>query len=217
MEEIKAEIGQYHDYVAMNGHEIVLNPTPEESDRILRESAVEIIPQENTDETLAKAVDLAPAPEPPKPPTRKEWGKIMRLFFTIQRGRAKQCGHRLGVVEYSPDGNHKVRINTEPRDNCEFCWFAFFNENADMVATADRCFSEEGESTLVRIRGKKFTKNFKKFLSTMFRFKAELDAQAELARKANEQITLQREVCDNSRDESYERVSEIHRSESPLP
>jgi hypothetical protein len=38
----KAEIGQYHDYIATNQYEIVLNPTPEESDRILRESAIEI-------------------------------------------------------------------------------------------------------------------------------------------------------------------------------
>ena len=136
-----------------------------------------------TDEQLAAAVDTAPLPEAPKPPTRKEWGKIMRLFFTVQRGRAKQCGHRLGVVEYSPDGNHKVRISAEPRDNCEFCWFAFFNANADMVATADQCFGEEGEATLVRIRGKKFTKNFKKFMSTMTRFQQELAEQAEAARK----------------------------------
>ena len=39
---VVAEIAQYHDYIAMNQNEIVLDPTPEESDRILRESAIEI-------------------------------------------------------------------------------------------------------------------------------------------------------------------------------
>lgn len=136
-----------------------------------------------TDEQLAAAVDTAPIPEAPKTPSRKEWGKIMRLFFTVQRGRATKCGHRIGTVQYSPDGKNKVVINAEPRDNCEYCWFAFFNDNADMVATADQCFAEEGESTLVRIRGKKFTKNYLKFMSTMSKFQKELAEQAEAARK----------------------------------
>ena len=39
---VKAVIGQYHDYVAMNAHEIVLDPTPEDCDRIWRESKVEL-------------------------------------------------------------------------------------------------------------------------------------------------------------------------------
>ena len=40
---VKAVIGQYHDYVAMNAHEIVLDPTPEDCDRIFKESAVTLI------------------------------------------------------------------------------------------------------------------------------------------------------------------------------
>ncbi len=133
-----------------------------------------------TDEEVAKIVDLAPAPEPPKPPTRKEWGKIMRLFFTVERGTIRTCGHKLGVVDHR---NGKVLINEEPKTNCPDCWFSFFNENADLVSTADQCFSQEGKETLTRIRGAKFTKNFGRFMSTMARFKAELDAQADAARK----------------------------------
>jgi len=140
--------------------------------------------QETQDEATAKAVnDLVEPPAPPKPPTRKEWGKIMRTFFTVQHGELKRCGHKLGVVEYDQKGKPQFFIREEPHNNCEDCWFSFFNENSDMVATADRCFAEEGEPTLVRIRGKKFTKNFKKFMSTMTRFRQELAEQAEAARK----------------------------------
>ena len=39
---VKAVIGQWHDYIAMNFHECILDPTPEESDRILRESVIEL-------------------------------------------------------------------------------------------------------------------------------------------------------------------------------
>lgn len=37
-------IGQYHDYIAMNHREAVLDPTPEATERILRESALPILP-----------------------------------------------------------------------------------------------------------------------------------------------------------------------------
>jgi hypothetical protein len=38
----EAVIGSYHDFIAMNANECVLDPTPEDCDRILRESAIEI-------------------------------------------------------------------------------------------------------------------------------------------------------------------------------
>ena len=39
---IQAVIGQWHDYIAMNLHECILNPTPEESERIWRESSIDL-------------------------------------------------------------------------------------------------------------------------------------------------------------------------------
>ena len=39
---VKAVIGQWHDYIAMNQHGYILDPTPEESDRMLRESRIEL-------------------------------------------------------------------------------------------------------------------------------------------------------------------------------
>ena len=34
----EAVVGEYHDFIAMNANEIVLDPTPEDNERILRES-----------------------------------------------------------------------------------------------------------------------------------------------------------------------------------
>ena len=48
VEVVDAVIGGYHDYVAMNQHEIVLDPTEEDTERILRESVIELLPE--TDE-----------------------------------------------------------------------------------------------------------------------------------------------------------------------
>jgi hypothetical protein len=37
---VKVTIGAYHDYIAMNHKEVVFDPTPEDCDRILRESVI---------------------------------------------------------------------------------------------------------------------------------------------------------------------------------
>lgn len=39
---VKAVIGEWHHYIALNLHEVVFDPTPEDRDRIFRESAVEL-------------------------------------------------------------------------------------------------------------------------------------------------------------------------------
>ena len=40
---VKVVIGEWHDYIALNLHEVVFDPTPEDCDRIFRESAVELV------------------------------------------------------------------------------------------------------------------------------------------------------------------------------
>lgn len=45
-EPVVAVIGQYHDYIAMNANECIFDPTPEESARILAESAITILKDE---------------------------------------------------------------------------------------------------------------------------------------------------------------------------
>lgn len=38
VEPTSCDITSYHDYVVMNAHEVVFDPTPEDSERILREA-----------------------------------------------------------------------------------------------------------------------------------------------------------------------------------
>jgi hypothetical protein len=95
-----------------------------------------------------------------KPLTQTEFKKLLRMYFTVRHGSVKGCGHKLDV-------------NNDPRNHCEYCWFAYFNTNGQMAQTADECFTNEGEDVLVRIRGKKFVKYFKRFMSTLARFKRE--------------------------------------------
>jgi hypothetical protein len=42
---VKASIGSYHDFIAMNHKETVLDPTPEDVDRILQEGNVSDLPE----------------------------------------------------------------------------------------------------------------------------------------------------------------------------
>ena len=65
------------------------------------------------------AGDLARAqqdPIVPKQMTRQVWKQMMRMHFTVRRGRAQPCGH-------------KINIEADPRNNCENCWFTYFNNN----------------------------------------------------------------------------------------
>ena len=86
--------------------------------------------------------------------------KFNRLYITRQLKRVRECGHRFDE-------------NQEPHNNCEFCWFAFFNMHAELIKQADQCFTEMGKDILERIRGKRFTKMFTRFMSTVEQFMKE--------------------------------------------
>ena len=110
--------------------------------------------------------------DPIVPPqmTRQVWKQMMRMHFTIRRGRAQPCGH-------------KINIEADPRNNCENCWFTYFNNNKTMTEIADDCFQNAGRDILERSRGKKFTRQFMRFMSTVNRLveeakQKELDARS---------------------------------------
>jgi hypothetical protein len=95
----------------------------------------------------------------PKEITLSDYKKYMHDFFTRRLKRVSECGHRFDEER-------------EPRTNCEWCWFAYLNMHGDMVKTAHQCFSDEGRDVLERIRGKKFTKFFIRFMATVAEFVA---------------------------------------------
>ena len=48
----KVNIGEYHDYIVMNHKETILNPTPEDIDRVLQEGNVSDLPEIEQQEAL---------------------------------------------------------------------------------------------------------------------------------------------------------------------
>jgi hypothetical protein len=110
-------------------------------------------------------------PVVPKQMTRQVWKQMMRMHFTVRRARVKSCGH-------------KFNIESDPRNNCDDCWFAYFQNNGQMTKIADECFTEAGRDVLERSRGKKFVRYFLRFMSTIARFQREAAELAE-REKAN--------------------------------
>lgn len=158
---------------------IIIDGTPEEKAAI-GEPVTELTPEAKSQLSQVGqeevAVELAKAehdPVVPKQMTRQVWKQMMRMHFTVRRATVKSCGH-------------KINIESDPRNNCDECWFAYFNNNGQMTKIADECFTEAGRDVLERSRGKKFVKYFLKFMSTIARFQREAAAAKIAEKEANE-------------------------------
>lgn len=105
------------------------------------------------DETGIKTVveDLT---QPKKPISPAEYKKLMGVYFTQRYSRVEHC-------------NHTFHPENEPRTNCQYCWFAYFQIHGETTQTADECFQKDGKAMLVRVRGERFTKNFLRFMATL--------------------------------------------------
>lgn len=98
--------------------------------------------------------------------TEKEYKNLLRIFFTVRHNTVEPCGHKLD-------------IKREPRGNCPYCWFVYFNTYGEMVQTCDEVFQKHGPKALESLRGKKFVKNFIRFMATLAAMKKLQDAQKE--------------------------------------
>ncbi len=99
----------------------------------------------------------------PQQMTLREFKQLRAKYFTVRHKRMEPCGHRLDQIN-------------EPRNNCEFCWFAFFQTHGELVQTVDRAIQEQGLDFVERLRGVKFRKMFLRFMSTMAMFQKEIEA-----------------------------------------
>jgi hypothetical protein len=149
----------------VNAVAAVTSAAPEEEPKVTLTDAVEIAPAlvENSTEAPAKVED---APPLPKDITPKEWKNIMRLYFTVRRNTVEPCGHKLDT-------------NNDPRNNCNFCWFVFFQTHGEMTQTSDEIFQKYGRKALESLRGTKFVKNFLKFMAVLAIMKKQAEAQKE--------------------------------------
>lgn len=95
-----------------------------------------------------------------KPQTLSEYKQLMRVYFTKRNNVVVVCGHKLDP-------------NDQPANNCPYCWFAFFNSHGDLVNTTDEFFKTNGKNALEALQGKKYVKNFLKFMSTLNQLQGE--------------------------------------------
>jgi hypothetical protein len=55
----------------------------------------------------------------------------------------------------------------QPKNNCETCWFTFFNTHPQLVEVVDQFYRTKGKGPLIAMRGEKFTKNFGRYMVTL--------------------------------------------------
>jgi hypothetical protein len=90
--------------------------------------------------------------EPQKPMSRTEYKRVMGTFFTQKHDQVKVCGHKFHPTD-------------EPRTGCPDCWAAFFFTQGQIAVIADEVFQKEGVEVLIKVKGKRFTKWYLRFMS----------------------------------------------------
>lgn len=75
-------------------------------------------------------------------------------YFTVRHIRLGVCGHLLDMVN-------------QPKNNCEQCWFQFFNTHPQLVEVADQFFRTQGKKPMIGMRGEKFVKMFLRYMATI--------------------------------------------------
>ena len=110
-----------------------------------------------------------PAPEPVIPKlTKAEIGKIRKQYITVKNPRVIICKHRLN-------------LKSQPRHrNCENCWWAWFQNNGEMVKTADDAYQSGHPEIIVMLQGQKFFEYFVKFMATVARLESQIESQKQM-------------------------------------
>jgi hypothetical protein len=75
-------------------------------------------------------------------------------YFTVRHVRLGVCGHLLDMIN-------------QPRNNCEQCWFQFYNTHPQLVEVADQFFRTHGKKPMIGMRGEKFVKMFLRYMATI--------------------------------------------------
>lgn len=86
--------------------------------------------------------------------------KLRGKYFTVKHQRLENCNHRIDLI-------------TEPRTNCQNCWFQWFNIHPQLIETTDQFFRTKGKGPLVAMRGEKYFKMFVRFMATIIHLQKE--------------------------------------------
>jgi hypothetical protein len=135
-------------------------------------------PPQLTAEELAKLPpELRPGPDGRPPKITPKLLKQMRgHYFTVRHDVLTNCGHKMD------------RMN-QPHNNCENCWYQFFNTHPQLVEVSDQFFRTHGKGPMIGMRGEKYFKNFVRFMATVIHFQKEELAIA-AAKAAKEQADV---------------------------
>jgi hypothetical protein len=99
--------------------------------------------------------------------------KLRGEYFTVKHARLDNCEHRIDLI-------------TEPRTNCQNCWWNWFNIHPQLIETTDQFFRTKGKEPLIAMRGKRYFKMFLRFMSTVCQLQKEQEAlNAKQIREAN--------------------------------
>lgn len=86
--------------------------------------------------------------------TEREYRKLMNQYFTVRRPIVEGCGH-------------KIDTENGPKNNCQTCWFAYFNNHSELVQAIDQAMRTDGPEVVIALRGLKFVRMYRKFMSTV--------------------------------------------------
>lgn len=163
---------------------------------IPREPVTVVAPHEHTLDCAGKCTEKTPsvaetmaadvAAKGQKRLTETQFRALRRAYFTVRHPHVRECGHKVDQIN-------------QPKNNCEYCWFAFFSSHGELVQTADRAFQEQGSGFLDSMRGVKFRKYFLRYMSTMAKFQREAD---EIKRRDEMLAALEQEQNGNKRREA---------------
>ena len=99
--------------------------------------------------------------------SKSQIGKARRQFITVQNPRVMVCKHRLD-------------LKRQPRHrNCESCWWAWFQNNGEMVKTADEAYQSGHPEIIVMLQGQKFYDNFIRFMATVAKLESQMKPKEE--------------------------------------
>jgi hypothetical protein len=89
--------------------------------------------------------------------TEKLLSKLRGKYFTVKHPRLTDCGHLLDMIN-------------QPKNNCQTCWWTWFNSHPQLIEVADQFFRTHGKNAMISMRGEKFVKMFLRFMSTVHHF-----------------------------------------------
>ena len=120
--------------------------------------------------------------------------KLRGKYFTVKHVRLNDCGHLLDMIN-------------QPKNNCEVCWFNWFNAHAQLVETRTSSTQKHGKGPMVAMRGVKFVKNFFRFMATVAHFMKE-------AQEKEMSLIIKKEISPNQQSTASPRVPRYLRRKS---